>query len=210
AQLEHAAVEEPLDRRRRFAQRAAVGGVARAFDREDEILRRVRVPAAEARRLLRAVEGAVDLDRGDLAAGEGEFTRLREPLGIERAAPRREHPAADADADLAHAGNLSPARGRGQRRLRIARSGGKLHPAVAGKLRARESGGTRGAMAKGRCGVLRGAPVALAALLLAACGEQNRYVAPPPPKVTVALPVRQPVTQYLEVTGNTAPVNNVD
>ncbi len=65
-------------------------------------------------------------------------------------------------------------------------------------------------MAKGRCGVLRGAPVALAALLLAACGEQNRYVAPPPPKVTVALPVRQPVTQYLEVTGNTAPVNNVD
>jgi RND family efflux transporter MFP subunit len=54
------------------------------------------------------------------------------------------------------------------------------------------------------------APVALAALLLAACGEQNRYAAPPPPKVTVAHPVRQAVTQYLEVTGNAAPVNNVD
>jgi RND family efflux transporter MFP subunit len=93
--------------------------------------------------------------------------------------------------------------------LCIAGSGGKLHPAVAGKLRASRSGCTRGAMAKGRCGVVRGAFV-LAALLLAACGEQNRYVAPPPPKVTVAHPLRQPVTQYLEVTGNTAPVNNVD
>jgi len=62
-------------------------------------------------------------------------------------------------------------------------------------------------MVKGRYGV---APVALAALLLAACGEQNRYVAPPPPKVTVANPVRQPVTHYLEVTGNTAAFNSVD
>jgi multidrug efflux pump subunit AcrA (membrane-fusion protein) len=62
-------------------------------------------------------------------------------------------------------------------------------------------------MVKGRYGV---APVVLAALLVAACGEQNRYAAPPPPKVTVAHPLRQPVTQYLEVTGNTAPINNVD
>jgi RND family efflux transporter MFP subunit len=66
-------------------------------------------------------------------------------------------------------------------------------------------------MAKGRCSVARGAFIVLpAVLLLAACGEQNRYVAPPPPKVTVAKPVQQPVTQYLEVTGNTAPVNSVD
>jgi RND family efflux transporter MFP subunit len=56
-----------------------------------------------------------------------------------------------------------------------------------------------------------GAFIALpAVLLLAACGEQNRYAAPPPPKVTVATPVQQPVTQYLEVTGNTAPFNSVD
>ena len=65
-------------------------------------------------------------------------------------------------------------------------------------------------MAKDRCRLVHGAPLALAALLLTACGEQNRYVAPPPPKVTVARPVQQPVTQYLEVTGNTAPVNSVD
>ena len=66
-------------------------------------------------------------------------------------------------------------------------------------------------MAKDCSRPTRCAFVALSAgLLLAACGEQNRYVAPPPPKVTVANPVQQPVTQYLEVTGNTAPVNSVD
>ena len=64
-------------------------------------------------------------------------------------------------------------------------------------------------MGTNRCGFAR-VLVALAALLLAACGEQNRYVAPPPPKVTVAHPAQQPVTDYLEVTGNTAPVNSVD
>jgi len=65
-------------------------------------------------------------------------------------------------------------------------------------------------MAKDRCRPLYGVPLACAALVLAACGEQNRYVAPPPPKVTVAHPVQQPVTNYLDVTGNTAPVNTVD
>src|SRR5262249_43125094 len=54
-------------------------------------------------------------------------------------------------------------------------------------------------------------PLALTLLiLLIGCGEQNRYVAPPPPKVTVAHPVQQPVTRYLEVTGSTAAVNSVD
>jgi RND family efflux transporter MFP subunit len=48
------------------------------------------------------------------------------------------------------------------------------------------------------------------ALLLAACGQDNRYVAPPPPRVTVAVPVQQPVTRYLEATGNTAAVNSAD
>src|SRR5215471_646001 len=66
-----------------------------------------------------------------------------------------------------------------------------------------------GCMGNNRCGLTR-VLVAAAALLLAGCGEQNRYVAPPPPKVTVAHPVQQPVTQYLEVTGNTAPFNTVD
>jgi RND family efflux transporter MFP subunit len=49
----------------------------------------------------------------------------------------------------------------------------------------------------------------LAGLALAAC-EQNTYVAPPPPKVDVALPLKQKITRYLEATGNTAPIKSVD
>ncbi|MGZ3284776.1 MAG: efflux RND transporter periplasmic adaptor subunit, partial [Xanthobacteraceae bacterium] len=51
--------------------------------------------------------------------------------------------------------------------------------------------------------------VALAAML-GACGQDNRYVAPPPPKVTVALPVEQKVTRYLEATGYVAAVNTTN
>ena len=47
-------------------------------------------------------------------------------------------------------------------------------------------------------------------MLLAGCGEKNTYVAPPPPKVTVAPPAKHPVTRYLEATGNTAAVNSAD
>jgi len=46
--------------------------------------------------------------------------------------------------------------------------------------------------------------------LLAACGEKNTYVAPPPPTVTVAVPQKKPVTRYLESTGNVAAVNTAD
>jgi RND family efflux transporter MFP subunit len=47
--------------------------------------------------------------------------------------------------------------------------------------------------------------------LLAGCSaSKNAYVAPPPPKVVVAQPVQRPVTNYLELTGNTAPINSVD
>src|SRR5215510_3466654 len=45
--------------------------------------------------------------------------------------------------------------------------------------------------------------------LLAACGQENRFIAPPPPKVTVQLPVQQMVTPYLLATGNAASVNTV-
>jgi RND family efflux transporter MFP subunit len=48
------------------------------------------------------------------------------------------------------------------------------------------------------------------ALLLAACSGDNAYVAPPPPKVTVAPPLKQPFTRYLEATGTTAAVNTAD
>ncbi len=46
--------------------------------------------------------------------------------------------------------------------------------------------------------------------LVAACGEKNTYVAPPPPQVTIAAPAKKPVTRYLESTGNVAAVNSAD
>src|SRR6266480_2146283 len=47
------------------------------------------------------------------------------------------------------------------------------------------------------------------AVALSAC-EQNSFVPPPPPKVEVALPVQRSITRYLDATGNTAPIKNVD
>ncbi len=55
----------------------------------------------------------------------------------------------------------------------------------------------------------RAAAVLAGFALLAACGEKNRYVPPPPPKVGVATPLHQTVTPYLEATGNLAAVNSV-
>src|ERR1700679_2881912 len=49
----------------------------------------------------------------------------------------------------------------------------------------------------------------ITAAALAACGQGNEYAAPPPPKVTVVLPVQQDVTSYFEATGNAAAVNSV-
>jgi RND family efflux transporter MFP subunit len=43
----------------------------------------------------------------------------------------------------------------------------------------------------------------------AGCGDRNVYAPPPPPKVTVSQPVKQPVTDYLEFTGNTQAINTV-
>jgi RND family efflux transporter MFP subunit len=51
---------------------------------------------------------------------------------------------------------------------------------------------------------------AAAGVALAGCGQDNRYVAPPPPKVTVAAPVQKPITRYLELTGSTTAVNSAD
>src|SRR3954467_327814 len=61
------------------------------------------------------------------------------------------------------------------------------------------------------CGGGRVTLIACAAIavLLTACGQENRFIAPPPPKVTVELPVQQTVTPYLEATGNVASVNNI-
>jgi RND family efflux transporter MFP subunit len=61
-------------------------------------------------------------------------------------------------------------------------------------------------------GVRSGACLSLAALLLlllTSC-EQNTFVPPPPPKVEVAVPVQKSITRYLDATGNTAAIKNVD
>ena len=51
--------------------------------------------------------------------------------------------------------------------------------------------------------------VIFASAALSAC-EQNTFVPPPPPKVEVALPLQKAVTRYLDATGNTAAIKNVD
>jgi RND family efflux transporter MFP subunit len=61
----------------------------------------------------------------------------------------------------------------------------------------------------------RAAPVRRAAFAVAAMGilsacEQNTFIPPPPPKVDVAVPVQRSFTRYLETTGNTAAIKNVD
>jgi membrane fusion protein, multidrug efflux system len=50
----------------------------------------------------------------------------------------------------------------------------------------------------------------LLALLLAGCGEENTYVPPPPPSVTVSKPVQNTVTDTIELTGNTQLSNTVN
>ena len=63
------------------------------------------------------------------------------------------------------------------------------------------------------CSLGHGAAAAiilLGILLTAGCGERNTYVPPPPPRVTVAQPLRRPVTEYLELTGNTQAFKTVE
>jgi RND family efflux transporter MFP subunit len=51
--------------------------------------------------------------------------------------------------------------------------------------------------------------VLFACVALSAC-EQNSFVPPPPPKVEVGLPAQKNITRFLDATGNTAPIKNVD
>ena len=83
------------------------------------------------------------------------------------------------------------------------------HDAVpAGRCGRGSTGSARqaGATDRARRPLLAGAGMLV---LLTACGEENRFIAPPPPKVTVEFPVQQTVTPYLEATGNAASVNNI-
>jgi membrane fusion protein, multidrug efflux system len=46
--------------------------------------------------------------------------------------------------------------------------------------------------------------------LLAGCKDENKFAPPPPPQVGVARPVQQQVLNYLEGTGNTVAVSQID
>jgi RND family efflux transporter MFP subunit len=52
--------------------------------------------------------------------------------------------------------------------------------------------------------------ILLAPGIFAACEQQNTYVEPPPPKVTVAKPLQQEVIDYLEFTGTTHAFEEVE
>ena len=47
-------------------------------------------------------------------------------------------------------------------------------------------------------------------LLLTACEQKNKYIEPPAPDVTVSLPTKQDVSEYLEFTGTTEAVSFVE
>ena len=50
----------------------------------------------------------------------------------------------------------------------------------------------------------------LVAAFLAGCKPENKFQPPPPPEITVALPLKQDVTPYEELTGNTVAFATVD
>lgn len=69
--------------------------------------------------------------------------------------------------------------------------------------------GPEGNLRRGAANALRNVFVLSALVVLGAC-EQNAFVPPPPPKVEVGLPTQRAITRYLEATGTTAPIKNVD
>ena len=91
--------EEIGQRRLRLLELEHVREVARAFDGEEEVVGRVGAPLLEAARARQAVEGAVDLDGGEVRRHEGELALARQADRIEAAVPVRIDPAARADED---------------------------------------------------------------------------------------------------------------
>jgi RND family efflux transporter MFP subunit len=54
-------------------------------------------------------------------------------------------------------------------------------------------------------------PVIVLFALAGGCGQkENKFAPPPPPQVTVSRPLEKPVTDYLELTGNTQAVDQVE
>src|SRR5689334_6901478 len=106
AELQHAGIIESLDGISGLPKHAAVSSKARPLDREHKAIRYLTRPFAKALRLLRAVVGAVDLDRRQLRGRVLKFLRLREFLGVKYPAPGLERPATDAEIDPARFGLL--------------------------------------------------------------------------------------------------------
>ena len=90
AKFGYAGIKEALDRVAGLLEYAPIGGKTRTLERELEAVRHFTRPFAEGCRRLGAIEGAIDLDRGEPLGGVGEFLRMRQAPGLEG-------PAADAD-----------------------------------------------------------------------------------------------------------------
>jgi len=101
AQRRDRALHEARDRFARFGQHFAVHRVTRRLQRKHATIGRFRRAFLETRAGLRAVEGAIDLDGGDVAARVFELARVRVFGRKGCASPRLIGPPADARADHA-------------------------------------------------------------------------------------------------------------
>src|SRR5690606_13673237 len=90
--------KEVRQRRLDVAEPQHVRDVARALDREDEVVRHVGIPRGIARRSLQRVEAAVQLDRREPFRRVSELPLLGVSLRIELASPSGIAPSRDADA----------------------------------------------------------------------------------------------------------------
>src|ERR1700751_2039224 len=98
-QFRYAGIKKALDRVARFLEHATVSGKARALERELEPVGHFARPFAKGCRRLGAVEGAIDLDRGEPLGGVSELLRMRQSFRIKQPAQGLKRPAADADID---------------------------------------------------------------------------------------------------------------
>src|SRR6516162_959248 len=86
AEFGYAGIKKALDRVAGLLEYVPIGGKTRTLERELEAVRHFARPFAVGCRRLGAVEGAIDLDRGEPLGGVGEFLRMWQALGIEHSA----------------------------------------------------------------------------------------------------------------------------
>src|SRR5215470_8304369 len=104
AQVGHTRGQEVREGELDASELQHVGDIARAFDREHEVLLRLATPARVVLGTLQGMERAVDLERIEHARRVLELAPARQALGIETAAPGRVAPPGKADADFTCAG----------------------------------------------------------------------------------------------------------